>query len=101
MGLLFLFSFNSAMATVKLNNPLKAESVPNLIGTIISAILGIVGSLALIMFIYGGIVWMTAAGNEQSVTKGKNILTWATLGLVVIFFSYAIVTFVIQTIGAK
>lgn len=88
---------------VKLPNPLAkggVNSVQQLIGKVIEAVLGVVGSLALIMFIYGGITWMTAAGNEQSVTKGKNIVMWAALGLVVIFSSYALVKFVIQAIGA-
>jgi len=83
--------------TIKLDNPL-GDSNPNpqqLIGKIINAVLGIVGSLALAMFIYGGFTWMLAGGNSEAVTKGKNILIWATLGLVVIFTSYALVHFVI------
>lgn len=86
-------------SVVSLPNPLGTASIPGIIGKVINAALGIVGSLALIMFIYGGITWMTAAGNEQNVTKGKNIIIWATLGLVVIFSSYAIVRFVLQAIG--
>lgn len=87
-------------SVVSLSNPLGTASIPGIIGKVINAALGIVGSLALIMFIYGGITWMTAAGNEQNVTKGKNIIIWATLGLVIIFSSYAIVRFVLQAIGA-
>lgn len=90
----------SSSTVVKLSNPLGTNSVPTLIGRIIDAILGIVGSLALVMFIYGGFTWMTASGNEQSVTKGKNILMWAAVGLAVIFLSYALVKFVIKAIGA-
>jgi uncharacterized membrane protein YjfL (UPF0719 family) len=72
------------------------------IGNIITAVLGIVGSLALVMFIFGGLTWMTAAGNTERVTKGKNILIWATIGLIVIFTSYALVEFVIKGItGAE
>ena len=83
-------------------NPLKGiNSVPELVRQIINAALSIVGSLALIMFIYGGFVWMLAAGNEQAVEKGKNILLWATIGLVVIFASYSLVNFLITSIGAK
>ena len=79
-------------------NPLKGIDTPQqLIGKVINAILGIVGSLALVMFIYGGLTWMLAAGNSQSVDKGKSILIWATIGLVVIFSSYALVNFVIFT----
>ena len=86
--------------TIKLSNPLKTTSVSVLIGNVIDAVLGIVGSLALVMFIYGGFTWMTASGNEQSVTKGKNILMWAAVGLAVIFLSYALVKFIIKAIGA-
>ena len=77
------------------NNP---APIPTLLGNIIKAILGIVGSLALVMFIYGGITWMLSAGNQEQVTKGKNIIIWATLGLVIIFTAYALVKFVLTTI---
>ncbi len=100
--LIFLgfFSVNSVLAveTVNLTNPIQPQSIPALIGVIINAVLGVVGSVALIMFVYGGIVWMTAGGNEQSITKGRNILMWAAVGIVVIFSSYALVRFVIGAI---
>jgi len=90
------------------NNPLCPDSNPNcvtpqsFIGRIINAILGVVGSIALLMFIYGGFLWMTSQGNEKKVTDGKNILLWAALGMALIFMSYAIVRFFItDIIGAK
>jgi hypothetical protein len=95
-------STGSGNSAVNLTNPLgETKSVPALIGKIIKASLGVVGSLALVMFIYGGFIWMLAAGNEQAVTKGKNVLTWAALGLVVIFASYSLVNFVIDSITKK
>lgn len=88
--------------TVSLSNPLGDNVTPQiLIGRVINAVLGIVGSLALLMFIYGGLTWMTAAGNSDKVEKGKNILLWATIGMVVIFSSYSLVKFIIERgIGA-
>lgn len=85
---------------VSLSNPLgEGEVAPEaIIGNVINAVLGIVGSLALLMFIYGGLVWMTSSGNSEKVQKGKNILVWATLGLVVIFASYALVNFVLTDV---
>ncbi len=84
----------------ELCNPLGDGATPQtLIGKIINAAMGIVGSIALLMFIYGGFVWMTAAGNEQSVTKGRDILIWATVGLIIIFSSYALVKFVFKGLG--
>ncbi|MBU4375127.1 pilin [Patescibacteria group bacterium] len=71
-------------------------TIPELIGRVINGALGIVGSIALVMFIYGGFTWMTAAGNAEQITKGKNIIVWAAIGLVVIFASYSLVNFVIE-----
>jgi hypothetical protein len=83
-------------AVVTLNNPLGDVSTPQqLIGKVISAILGVVGSLALLMFIFGGFTWMTAAGNEKKVTQGRDILMWAAIGLIVIFISYAAIRFLL------
>jgi amino acid transporter len=79
-----------------IKNPLGTTSIPTLIGRIIKAILGIVGSIALLMFIYGGFLWMTARGEAKQVEKGKDTLVWATIGLATIFFAYAAVNFVIK-----
>lgn len=91
----------TAPSTTSLTNPLGGtKDVPTLIKNVINAALGIVGSLALLMFIYGGFMWMLSAGNEKMVTNGKNTLMWAALGLVVIFMSYALVNFVITKVTA-
>ena len=91
-----------AGCSVCLTNPLtgttKSEGIPTLLGNVINSVLGIIGSLALVMFIYGGATWMLSAGNQEQVTKGKNILIWATLGLVIIFTAYALVSFVLTTV---
>lgn len=87
--------------TTSLPNPLCPDNDPNcvtvplLIGRIIKAVLGIVGSIALLMFVYGGFLWMTSAGNREKVEKGKETLIWATIGLAVIFAAYAMVSFVL------
>lgn len=91
---------DSSSNQVTLDNPLPSGTDPqSLIGNIISAVMGIIGSLALAMFIYGGFTWMTAAGNSERVSKGKDILIWATLGLIAIFASYSIIKFLIGSIG--
>jgi len=89
---------------VDLGNPLNKGGgpldggVPAIIGRVINAVLGIVGSLALLMFVYGGLLWMTAGGRDEKITQGKNIIIWATLGLVVIFASYAIVKLLLTSL---
>lgn len=81
---------------VPLDNPLGDKvTIPLLIGRIIKGILGVVGSIALLMFVYGGIIWMTSAGNNELVQRGKDILIWASIGLVTIFGAYSVVNFIL------
>lgn len=95
-----LVSNPSAPAPISLPNPLGEgkTDIPILLGKIINSVLGIIGSLALVMFIYGGATWMLSGGNQEQVTKGKNILIWAAAGLVIIFTAYALVKFVLTTV---
>ncbi len=76
----------------------KAGSIPEFIGFGLRVVLGIMGSFALLMFVYGGITWLTSAGNPDKITKAKNILVWATIGLIVIFASYTLVDLVIKAV---
>ena len=64
-------------------------------------ILGVVGSVALLFFIYGGFTLIFSGGNETTVKKGKQILIDAVIGLVVVFTSFLIVRFSTQLLGAQ
>jgi len=79
-------------------NPVCTTNPNLIIGNALRAVLGVTGAIALFMFVYGGIILLTSRGNDQSVTKGKNILIWATIGIAVIFSSFALVEFVIRGI---
>ncbi len=62
-------------------------------------ILSIVGSLVLLMFIYGGFMFLISAGSSESITKAKNILIAAVIGLIIVFSSWLIIKFVIGSMG--
>lgn len=64
-------------------------------------ILGTVGSLSLLMFVYGGVMMLISAGNSEQVSKAKGIIMAAIIGLVIVFVSYIIVSFVISALGAQ
>ncbi len=63
---------------------------------IIQWVLGFLGLIAVVIILYGGFVWMTAAGNEDKVSTAKKIIGAAVVGLIVILLAWAIVTFVIN-----
>lgn len=97
---LILLTIPAFVHAVDLVNPLGPGvlDVRLLFARVISAALSIVGSLALLMFVYGGVLWMTSRGETKQVTKGKDTIMWATLGLVIIFSAYTLVSALIQGI---
>ena len=68
----------------------KQQSLPQMIGEVIGIILAFVGTLFLILMIYGGYIWMMARGNEQETEKAKSIIQNALIGIVVVLTAYAI-----------
>jgi len=64
-------------------------------------ILGLVGSLALLMFIYGGVMFLISAGSSERVTQAKQIIIGAVIGLVIVFTSYTIINFTAQALGIQ
>jgi hypothetical protein len=68
---------------------------------IINAILGVVGLIAVVMVILGGISYMTSAGDAAKVKKGKDTILYGIIGLVIVGLAFAIVNFVISNIINK
>jgi hypothetical protein len=62
-------------------------------------LLGIVGSLTLVMFIYGGVMFLISAGSAEAVGKAKKIIVAAVVGLIIVFSSYLIIQFVLKAMG--
>jgi len=61
-------------------------------------ILGLVGSLALLFFIYGGITFMLAGGKSEAIDKGKKIITNAVIGVAIVLGAWIIVNFAIAAL---
>lgn len=70
----------------------------NLFVRIAQYIFGVSGAIALALFIYGGFLWITSAGNSERVQEGKKVITGAIVGLVIIFGAATIVRFLVETV---
>lgn len=70
------------------------------VATIIQGALSLVGTIFLILAVYAGILWMTAQGNEEKVTKAKDIVTQAIIGLAITLGAYAITYFVTSKLNS-
>lgn len=74
----------------------KDATAPALIKNIINTLLFVVGAVSVVMIIVGGILYTTSAGDAGRVTKAKNTIMYAVVGLVVAFVAFAVVQFVVS-----
>ena len=63
-----------------------------LILTIVDFFLGFLGLIAVLMVIYGGFLVLTSQGVPDAANKGKKILTYAGMGIIIILISFALVS---------
>lgn len=72
--------------------------LPTTVTNIINGVLYVVGVLAVVMVIIGGIQYTTSGGDSAAVTKAKNTILYGIVGLVIAILAYAIVNFIITRI---
>ena len=96
----FLMLGAQAAMAQALDNPLGTTDLRIAVGRLIKALLGISGILALVAYVYGGLMWMLSYGSEKRITQGKQAMVWASLGLAVMFGAYVIVNLLIQTLSS-
>jgi Type IV secretion system pilin len=63
-----------------------------LVLTIVNFFLGFLGLIAVLMVIYGGVLVLTSGSNPEQAGKGKKILLYAALGIIIILLSFAFVS---------
>ena len=78
--------------------PTELFGAGGVLTTITNTLLFIVGALAVIMIIWGGLRYATSAGNASSVTAAKNTILYAIVGLIVAFLAFAAVNWVLGAI---
>ena len=66
-----------------------------------NTILYIVGIIAVVMLIIGGIRYVTSGGDAKKVTDAKNTVLYAIIGLIISFLAFAIVNFVISALPSS
>jgi hypothetical protein len=65
------------------------------IGAIIQTALLIIGTLFMTLVVYAGYLWLTAQGDSQQVTKAREIITAAVIGIVITMSAYSISYFIL------
>lgn len=93
---------------IELSNPIQLKDASGkavkatpqaIVGNIIKSVLGILGGAVLLVFVYGGFLWLTSAGKEDQIKQGTKTMQWAAIGLFLVFASYGILTTVLKGLG--
>ena len=72
--------------------------VASLAGTIIKSIVALVGVAFLVLMIYGGILWLTAGGMEEQVSKSQKTISRAVIGFIIVLAAYGLTDYTVGKI---
>jgi len=79
-------------------NPMKFKNVADILNKGTGFFAGVTGSFALVVYIYAGFLWMTAAGSAEKVGKAKTTIIWTTFGVAAVLGSYLLISTVLNWI---
>jgi len=82
-----------------IHNFLEFGSISDVLNRIADILFTISIPLLVIMIILGAFYLLTAGGNEQRVTTGKNIIKWAIIGFVVILIAGSLTSLIQNLLG--
>lgn len=85
--ILLLFP-QSSQAGFEFPNPLEnIEDLPDFLKVLWKIIFDLAIVLAPLLIVYAGFLFVTAAGNPDTIKKAKDVITWTIVGLVIILIS--------------
>lgn len=84
----------TAMTDIGLGNrdPRKIASA------VIQVMLGFLGVIAVVLILFGGFKWMTAAGNDDKIDEAKDLITAGVIGLLIVLAAFAVSVFVLNAL---
>lgn len=87
--------FPSACSGSKVCSDADNQNVTNVFKTVIEILIWASGIISVLMIIIGGFMYVLSAGDQAKVTKAKDTVLYAVIGLVVTLLAFSIVKFVL------
>jgi hypothetical protein len=73
----------------------KNDNAASMVKNVINTLLYVLGMIAIIMIVIGGIRYTTSNGDSAGTKGAKDTILYAVVGLIIALLSYAIVNFVV------
>jgi len=94
----YAFAETDANEAFRNSSAVPKKDIIELLNPIITAILGIAATIAVLIIILGGLQYITAAGNPETIQKSKGAVTNAVIGLIATILAYALITFILNNV---
>jgi hypothetical protein len=92
----FIFGIVGETSTIGRVEGIARNTDADLVGSILSIVFFLLGTIAVVVIIIAGLSFTTAGGDPSRITKSKNMLTYAIVGLVIAILAFAITNFVVE-----
>ncbi len=70
----------------------QSQTIGDVIVAVINVLLGLLMAISVLMIIFGGFTYVTAAGAEDKAKKARRIITYAVTGMIIVILSYMLVS---------
>jgi len=75
------------------------SNLSTVIGTVFNIVIAAAGAIFVILLLVGGIQYLTAAGNEESVGNARKLLINSIVGLIIVLSAWALGNWILQRVG--
>ena len=87
----------SALSECNVEKTEGEKSLMSNVSMLINVFASVMGFLAIGMIIYGGFMLLTAQGDPARIKRGKDVVLYSVIGLILVMLAYAIVNFVMNS----
>ena len=87
----------SALSECNVEKTEGEKSLMSNVNMLINVFASVMGFLAVGMIIYGGFMLLTAQGDPARIKRGKDVVLYSVIGVILVMLAYAIVNFVMNS----
>lgn len=88
-----------AVGTTKIKNPLKYETIEELLKLIVEGILKLAIPIIALAIIYSGFLFVTSLGNPGKLEKAKDAFLYTVIGAAILLGSWGLAQLIAESIG--
>lgn len=93
-----LYKFASDISPIDPGSLPQGDANSSLLKTILQIVFGIIGAIALLMIVISGLRYVISGGNPDRISKAKDGIIFALIGLMVALTAEAIVSYVVKNL---